>query len=83
MTAAAAGATAVIQPGGSMRDDDVIKAADEADTVVLPECAISATRALTFMVWSTFRMRIRTKQKLERYGDSISEKRNIVSSHHQ
>ena len=27
--AAAAGATAVIQPGGSMRDDEVIKAADE------------------------------------------------------
>lgn len=30
LTAAAAGATAVIQPGGSMRDDDVIAAADEA-----------------------------------------------------
>lgn len=30
MEAAAAGATSVIQPGGSMRDDDVIKAADEA-----------------------------------------------------
>ena len=30
MTAAEAGATAVIQPGGSMRDDEVIKAADEA-----------------------------------------------------
>jgi phosphoribosylaminoimidazolecarboxamide formyltransferase / IMP cyclohydrolase len=29
LTAADAGATAVIQPGGSMRDDDVIKAADE------------------------------------------------------
>ena len=29
LTAAEAGATAVIQPGGSMRDDDVIKAADE------------------------------------------------------
>ena len=27
---AAAGATAVIQPGGSMRDDEVIRAADEA-----------------------------------------------------
>jgi phosphoribosylaminoimidazolecarboxamide formyltransferase/IMP cyclohydrolase len=25
-----AGATAVIQPGGSMRDDEVIKAADDA-----------------------------------------------------
>jgi phosphoribosylaminoimidazolecarboxamide formyltransferase/IMP cyclohydrolase len=25
-----AGATCVIQPGGSIRDDDVIKAADEA-----------------------------------------------------
>jgi phosphoribosylaminoimidazolecarboxamide formyltransferase/IMP cyclohydrolase len=30
LTAAAAGATAVIQPGGSMRDDDVIAAADAA-----------------------------------------------------
>ena len=30
LTAAKAGATAVIQPGGSMRDDEVIKAADEA-----------------------------------------------------
>ena len=30
LTAADAGATAVIQPGGSMRDDDVIAAADEA-----------------------------------------------------
>ena len=30
LSAVAAGATAVIQPGGSMRDDDVIKAADDA-----------------------------------------------------
>ena len=30
LSAAEAGATAVIQPGGSMRDDDVIKAADDA-----------------------------------------------------
>ena len=30
LAAAAAGATAVIQPGGSIRDEDVIKAADEA-----------------------------------------------------
>jgi phosphoribosylaminoimidazolecarboxamide formyltransferase/IMP cyclohydrolase len=30
LAAAAAGATAVIQPGGSVRDDEVIKAADEA-----------------------------------------------------
>ena len=29
-TAVAAGATAVIQPGGSMRDNEVIAAADEA-----------------------------------------------------
>jgi phosphoribosylaminoimidazolecarboxamide formyltransferase/IMP cyclohydrolase len=29
LTAAEAGATAFIQPGGSMRDDEVIKAADE------------------------------------------------------
>ena len=30
LTAAEAGATAIIQPGGSMRDDEVIKAADDA-----------------------------------------------------
>jgi phosphoribosylaminoimidazolecarboxamide formyltransferase/IMP cyclohydrolase len=30
LTAAEAGATAVIQPGGSMRDNEVIEAADEA-----------------------------------------------------
>jgi phosphoribosylaminoimidazolecarboxamide formyltransferase/IMP cyclohydrolase len=30
LTAAEAGATAVIQPGGSMRDDEVIAAADKA-----------------------------------------------------
>ena len=30
ITAAEAGATALIQPGGSMRDDEVIAAADEA-----------------------------------------------------
>jgi phosphoribosylaminoimidazolecarboxamide formyltransferase/IMP cyclohydrolase len=30
LTAAEAGATAVIHPGGSMRDDEVIEAADEA-----------------------------------------------------
>jgi phosphoribosylaminoimidazolecarboxamide formyltransferase/IMP cyclohydrolase len=30
LQAAEAGATAVIQPGGSMRDDEVIRAADEA-----------------------------------------------------
>jgi phosphoribosylaminoimidazolecarboxamide formyltransferase/IMP cyclohydrolase len=30
LAAAEAGATAIIQPGGSMRDDEVIKAADEA-----------------------------------------------------
>ena len=30
MAAAKAGATAVIQPGGSMRDDEVIAAADDA-----------------------------------------------------
>jgi phosphoribosylaminoimidazolecarboxamide formyltransferase/IMP cyclohydrolase len=30
MEAAAAGATCVIQPGGSMRDDEVIAAADAA-----------------------------------------------------
>ena len=30
LAAAAAGATSVIQPGGSLRDDEVIRAADEA-----------------------------------------------------
>lgn len=30
LSAAAAGATAIIQPGGSIKDKDVIKAADEA-----------------------------------------------------
>ena len=30
LTAAEAGATALIQPGGSVRDDEVIRAADEA-----------------------------------------------------
>ena len=30
LAAAAAGATAIIQPGGSIRDDEVIAAADEA-----------------------------------------------------
>ena len=30
LAAAEAGATAVIQPGGSMRDDEVIQAADQA-----------------------------------------------------
>jgi phosphoribosylaminoimidazolecarboxamide formyltransferase/IMP cyclohydrolase len=30
LQAAEAGATAIIQPGGSIRDDEVIKAADEA-----------------------------------------------------
>ncbi len=35
LTAAAAGATAVIQPGGSMRDDQVIAAADEAGLAMI------------------------------------------------
>ena len=35
LTAAEAGATAVIQPGGSIRDDDVIAAADEAGLAML------------------------------------------------
>jgi phosphoribosylaminoimidazolecarboxamide formyltransferase/IMP cyclohydrolase len=34
-SAAAAGITAVIQPGGSMRDDEVIKAADEAGMAMI------------------------------------------------
>ena len=33
--AAAAGITAVIQPGGSVRDDEVIAAADEADIAMV------------------------------------------------
>ena len=35
LTAAAAGATAVIQPGGSIRDDEVIKAADAHDLAMM------------------------------------------------
>jgi phosphoribosylaminoimidazolecarboxamide formyltransferase/IMP cyclohydrolase len=35
LVAAEAGATAVVQPGGSMRDDEVIKAADEADLAMV------------------------------------------------
>ena len=35
LTAAAAGATAVIQPGGSIRDDEVIKAADEHNLAMM------------------------------------------------
>jgi phosphoribosylaminoimidazolecarboxamide formyltransferase/IMP cyclohydrolase len=35
LTAAEAGATAVIQPGGSLRDDEVIAAADEADLAMV------------------------------------------------
>jgi phosphoribosylaminoimidazolecarboxamide formyltransferase / IMP cyclohydrolase len=35
LSAAEAGATAVIQPGGSIRDDDVIAAADEANLTML------------------------------------------------
>ncbi len=35
LQAAQAGATAVIQPGGSMRDEEVIRAADEADLAMV------------------------------------------------
>ncbi|MEO1205165.1 MAG: bifunctional phosphoribosylaminoimidazolecarboxamide formyltransferase/IMP cyclohydrolase [Pseudomonadota bacterium] len=35
ITAAEAGATAIIQPGGSMRDDEVIAAADERDLAMV------------------------------------------------
>ena len=35
LTAAEAGATAVIQPGGSMRDEDVIRAANEAGLAMI------------------------------------------------
>lgn len=35
LTAAAAGVTAVIQPGGSIRDDEVISAADENDLAMM------------------------------------------------
>jgi phosphoribosylaminoimidazolecarboxamide formyltransferase/IMP cyclohydrolase len=42
ITAAEAGATALIQPGGSMRDDEVI----EVLRWSLPVCVISGTRAL-------------------------------------
>ena len=35
LEAAKAGATAIIQPGGSMRDDEVIAAADENDLAMV------------------------------------------------
>ena len=35
LEAAKAGATAIIQPGGSMRDDEVIAAADEHDLAMV------------------------------------------------
>ena len=35
LTASEAGATAVIQPGGSLRDDEVIKAADEKGVAMI------------------------------------------------
>jgi phosphoribosylaminoimidazolecarboxamide formyltransferase/IMP cyclohydrolase len=35
LEAAAAGATAVIQPGGSLRDPEVIRAADEAELAMV------------------------------------------------
>ena len=35
LVAIEAGATAVIQPGGSMRDDEVIEAADEHDVAMV------------------------------------------------
>ena len=38
LAAAEAGATAIIQPGGSMRDDKVIKAADEAGLAMVMTC---------------------------------------------
>ena len=46
LAAIEAGATAVIQPGGSMRDDEVIKAADEpASPWCSPACGISGISA--------------------------------------
>ena len=46
LVAIEAGATAVIQPGGSMRDDEVIKAADEpASPWCSPACGISGIDA--------------------------------------
>ena len=43
LVAIEAGATAVIQPGGSMRDDEVIKAADDAGiAMVFTGCGIPA-----------------------------------------
>jgi phosphoribosylaminoimidazolecarboxamide formyltransferase/IMP cyclohydrolase len=35
LQAAQAGSTAVIQPGGSIRDDEVIKAADDAELAMV------------------------------------------------
>ena len=48
MTAAEAGRRAVIQPGGSMRDDEVIAAADEAGLAMVftGHAAFPALRAV-------------------------------------
>jgi phosphoribosylaminoimidazolecarboxamide formyltransferase / IMP cyclohydrolase len=49
IAAADAGVTAVIQPGGSMRDDEVIAAADERGlAMVSPGCATSGTELCPF-----------------------------------
>ncbi len=45
-----AGATAVIQPGGSMRDDEVVKAADEHDIAMVFPHGRAAFPALNFSV---------------------------------
>ncbi len=46
----AAGATSVIQPGGSMRDQEVIDAADAmASPWCSPACATSATEAKAYL----------------------------------
>jgi phosphoribosylaminoimidazolecarboxamide formyltransferase/IMP cyclohydrolase len=50
--AAKAGAAAVIQPGGSVRDNDVIAAADRLNmAMVFTACAISCTETLV-LAWA-------------------------------
>lgn len=47
LAAVEAGATAVIQPGGSIRDDEVIQAADDAGLAIVftAPCGISGTKS--------------------------------------
>jgi lipoprotein signal peptidase len=57
LAAAEAGATAVIQPGGSMRDEEVIAAADAAGSPwSSPACGISGTEIEVFPPFLVFKL---------------------------